>query len=177
MKSYSRYRFGDMLLSYHMDEKQRVSMTLVPAAKEDQIAEKEYHPEPIVQIHALGDPMPNGYGNGHTLACTAAADALKLTSQRREGNTVITVAADGRGRTVRHRVRWAEGLQALIVSCEFENTGNQAVVLDLLSSINLAGVTPFTEGDASGALFLHRIRSMWSAEGRLQTESAEEAML
>ena len=51
------------------------------------------------------------------------------------------------------------------------------MTLDLLSSLNLSGITPFTEGDAAGSLFLHRVRSMWSAEGRLQTESIEEAML
>ena len=177
MENYRQYRFGDMILSYYLDEEQRVSMTLVPEAMEGRVLEKEYRPEPLVQIHAVGDPLPNGYGNGHTLACTPASSALKLTGQRQEGNTVITTAADDRGRTVHHRVRWAEGLQALIVSCEFENTGDRPVTLDLLSSVNLAGITPFTEGDAPGALFLHRIRSMWSAEGRVQTESIEKAML
>ncbi len=54
MKSYSRYRFGDMLLLYYVDGEQRVSMTLVPAAMEGQIRDKEYRPEPLVQIHALG---------------------------------------------------------------------------------------------------------------------------
>lgn len=177
MKCDRQYRFGDMILCYFVDAEQRVSMTLVPEAMEGRVLEKEYRPEPLVQIHALGDPLPNGYGNGHTLADTAASSALKLAGQKQEGNTVITTVTDGRGRTVRHRVRWAEGLQALIVSCEFENTGDRPVTLDLLSSMNLAGITPFTAGDASGALYLHRIRSMWSAEGRVQTESIEEAML
>ena len=177
MKRYSEYLLGDMLLSYTLDDSGCMSMALVPAAMKEQRKEKEFRPEPLVQIHARGDQLPNGYGNGHTLACTPASSALKFVSQQREGNTVITVSADGQGRTVRHRVRWEEGLQAVTVSCEFENTGDRPVVLNLLSSVNLSGITPFTPGDASGALFLHRIRSMWSAEGRVQTESIEEAML
>lgn len=177
MERISEFRFGDMLLSYFTDETGCVSMTIIPAETADRIRQKEYRPEPLVQIHARGDQLPNGYGNGHTTACTPASVAMKLASQQREGNTVITTLTDGNGRTVHHRVKWETGLEAVIVSCVFENTGDRPVVLDLLSSVNLSGLTPFTEGDAAGSLFLHRIRSMWSAEGRVQTESIEEAML
>jgi len=177
MKRYSEFVMGDMLLSYFLDERDCVSMTLIPAGMKDRVIEKEYRPEPLVQIHARGDQLPNGYGNGHTMACTPASAALKLVSQDREGNTVKTVLSDGKGRTVRHRVRWETGLRAVAVSCEFENTGDRPVVLNLLSSVNLSGLTPFTKGDAAGVLYLHRVRSMWSAEGRLRSESIEEAML
>ena len=177
MKRYSEFVFGDMLAIFFLDEKQCMSMSLIPAEMKERTLEKKYRPEPLVQIHARGDQLPNGYGNGHTLACTPASEALKFISQERDGDTVVTTVADGCGRTVRHRLRWEEGLEALTVSCEFENTGDSPVTLNLLSSVNLSGVTPFTPGDASGALFLHRIRSMWSAEGRVQTESIEAAML
>lgn len=177
MKHYSEFQLGDMLLTYGLDEQACASMSLIPAAMKDCVTEKDYRPEPLVQIHARGDQFPNGYGNGHTMACTPAASALKFVSQNREGNTILTVLSDGKGRTVHHRVGWEEGLQAVIVSCKFENTGDRPVIQDLLSSVNLSGMTPFTEGDAAGALFLHRIRSMWSAEGRVQTQSIEEAML
>ncbi len=177
MERLSEFVFGDMLLTYALDEKKCVSMSVIPLSMRDKVTEKEYHPEPLVQIHARGDRFANGYGNGHTLACTSASDALQFVSQTREGNTVVTETGDGRGRTVRHRVSWEEGLQALRVSAEFENTGESPVTLNLLSSVNLSGVTPFTAGDAAGKLYLHRVRSMWSAEGRLQTESIEDAML
>ena len=78
MKCDRQCRFGDMILCYFVDAEQRVSMTLVPETMEGRVLEKEYRPEPLVQIHALGDPLPNGYGNGHTLADTAASSALKL---------------------------------------------------------------------------------------------------
>ncbi len=177
MKIYSEFTLGDMLLYYMLDEQDHISMSVVPARMKGKMLRKAYRPEPVVQLHARGDRFANGYGNGHTLACTSATDALKLVSQTLEGDTVTTTVSDGRGRTVRHRVAWAEGLEALSVSCTFENTGDRPVTLDLLSSVNLAGITPFTEGDACGALALHRLRSMWSAEGRMLTESVEAAML
>ena len=177
MKPYREYLFGDMLVTYLTDSLGRISMRLVPSALRDRLLQKEHTPEPLVQIHARGDRLPNGYGNGHTLACSSATDALRLVSQEKIGHTVLTTLSDGSGRTVRHQVCWEEGLQALRVSAQFENTGAKPVTLNLLSSINLSGITPFTPGDAAGALVLHRIRSMWSAEGRLQSQSIEEAML
>ena len=177
MKPYSEYRFGDMLLIYSLDDKNRMSMQLIPVGMKEKMLEKRYRPEPLVQLHARGDQLPNGYGNGRTLACTTATDKLSFVSQREQDGAVETRLAAPVGRAVIHRVQWEEGLQALTVTCAFENQGPAPVTLDLLSSVNLSGVTPFTPGDACGALFLHRVRSMWSAEGRLQTESIEEAML
>ena len=177
MKHYSEFILGDMLLLYDLDEADCVSMSILPAARKEQAGTKEYHPEPLVQIHARGDHFANGYGNGHTLACTSATEALKFVSQRREGNTVITTVADRNGRTVIHRAVWAEGLQAVRVSCTFENRGSEPVTLNLISSLNLSGITPFSAGDAAGKLKLHRIGSAWSAEGRLKTESIESAMM
>ena len=177
MKPISEFRLGDMILSYAKNERDQMSLCIIPAGMKSRVLDKAYQPEPLVQLHARGDHLPAGYGSGHTLACTSATDALKLVSQQQKGNTVITTVSDGNGRTVHHRVLWEEGLQALVVSCMFENTGNRPVTLNLLSSVNLSGITPFTEGDASGALILHRIGSMWSAEGRLRSESIEDAML
>ena len=177
MKRYSEFTLGDMLLSFYLDQADCMSMTMIPAGMKDRVLDKEYHPEPLVQIHARGDRFANGYGNGHTLAATSASEALKFAAQRREGDTVVTTLADGNGRTVRHRVRWAEGLRAVIVSSEFENTGEEPVTLNLLSSLNLSGITPFAAGDAAGKLKIHRIGSAWSAEGRLKTESIESVML
>lgn len=169
----NQYHFGDMLLRYVTDDRGRVGMLLIPAAREADVLEKQWAVEPLVQLHARGDQLPNGYGNGHTLATTPASDRMVLESQQQSGSTVETVLTDGTGRVVRHRVRWHEGTQALRVSTVFENTGTRPVVLDLLSSLNMGWLTPFTPGDASGALLLHRARSAWSAEGRLQTDPIE----
>ena len=68
MKKYSEYRFGDMLAAWWLDEKGRTGMTLIPAAAEGRVLEKEYRPEPLVQLHARGDRLTGCYGNGHTLA-------------------------------------------------------------------------------------------------------------
>ena len=177
MKRFSEFIFGDLAVLWMLDEAGHAGMVLVPADRAGQVQMESGVPEAAVQLHAQGDPLPNGYGNGITLATTAATERLRFASQKRDGNTVVTELADDSGRTVFHTVRWDEGTEALRVSVRFENRTGKPVSLDLLSSVNLGGITPFTEGDACGALRLHRIASAWSAEGRLKTESIEEAML
>lgn len=177
MKQYSEYRFGDMLAAWWLDEKNHMGMTLIPAEMKDRVREHRHTLEGLVQIHARGDQLPNGYGNGSTLATTTATDALRFVSQKKDGDTVVTELADETGRTVFHTLKWEKGLEALRVSVRFENRTGKPVTLDLISSLNMGGITPFAEDDAPGTLLLHRAGSVWSAEGRLITESIEEAML
>ena len=117
MKRFSECVFGDMLVTWWLDEQKHMGMTLIPAGLRDQVKEHDHALEGLVQIHARGDRLPTGYGNGSTLATTTATDALRFVSQKREGTTVVTELADGTGRTVFHTVKWAEGLQALRFRC------------------------------------------------------------
>ena len=177
MKKFSEYVFGDMLVSWWLDDSGHMGMTLIPAEMKDRVKTHDHALEPLVQIHARGDHLPNGYGNGHTMAVTSATDALRFVSQKNEGEAVVTELADETGRTVYHILRPEEGGEALRVSVRFENRTGKPLTLDLLSSLNLGGITPFAEGDAHGTLLLHQAGSAWSAEGRLITRSIEEAML
>ena len=177
MERYSEYVFGDMRVIWWLDEQRHMGMTMIPAGTEGMVRENRHALEGLVQIHARGDQLPNGYGNGSTLAGTTATDRLRFVRQQREGDRVVTELADETGRTVFHTLRWQEGLEAVRVSARFENRTGKPVTLDLLSSLNLGGITPFSESDAHGTLVLHRAGSAWSAEGRLKSESVEEAML
>ncbi len=177
MKILNDYQLGDLLLRYLTDEENHVGMQLIPAAKAGDVLDKDWALEPLVQLHARGDQLPNGYGNGHTLATTPATQRLTLRSHQRQGDTIETVLSDQDGRTAVHQVRWHEGLTALRVSVTFTNRTPAPLTLDLLSSLNLGGITPFTAGDAAGALVVHRARSAWSAEGRLQSDTVERLHL
>ena len=86
MKRFSEIILGDMLLVYDTDEQDCVSMSLIPAHMKGRILQKEYRPEPLVQIHARGDQLPNGYGNGHTTATAPASAALNASSYAFSGS-------------------------------------------------------------------------------------------
>ena len=174
MKQISRYLFGDMALSYWEDGDGHVGMLLVPLEKESFLAQKDCALEPLVQLHLRGEKLTAGYGNGTTMACTESTDCMKLVSQEQDGDAVVTVLSDGAGRVVRHTAKWHEGLRAVRVSAEFVNETKEPLTLELLSSVSVGGLTPFIEGDAPGALVVHRARSAWSAEGRLASDTAEQ---
>ena len=70
MKRFSDFVFGDMLLSYFLDDENRMSMTLIPAEMKDRTAAKEYQPEPLVQIH-------------ETISRTGTATGIRWRSHRR----------------------------------------------------------------------------------------------
>ena len=177
IRRYSEYTLGDMRLVYWLDEAERVSMTLIPLSMAEKTVEKAYTPEPLVQVHAEGDPLPNGYGNGITLACTRASDLMTFRSQTVEDGHIVTRMSGPDGRTVCHSVRWREGWQGVEVQTAFYNGSKEPVRLDLLSSVNLGGITPFEAGDTPDTLVLHRFQSAWSAEGRLLSQPVEEIML
>ena len=95
MKKYSEYLFGDILVQYRLNEADEMSLSVVPAALKDRVLEKPHKPGPLAELHARGDRLPDGYGNGHTLAGTSH---LKFISQVLEGDTVVTTVGDGTGR-------------------------------------------------------------------------------
>ena len=57
------------------------------------------------------------------------------------------------------------------------NAGKKPVTLEMLSSFSLGGLSPFAPDDAPERLAVHRFRSTWSAEGRLESRSVEELNL
>ena len=85
-----------------------------------------------------------------------------------------------RGR-VRHEIlhilRYKNGDPALWVSTGIRNLGKKPIVLEFLASFSVGGITPFAEDEAVNRLIVHRIRSKWSAEGRLETRTASEPLL
>lgn len=177
MKIFSEHTLGDMLLQYLINDQGQAGMRLVPLTMKEKILEKEGALESLVQCHVRGDALPNGYGSGHTLATTPSTACMRLSGQEKEGDAIVTTLSDGGGRIIRHRLRWHPGLQAVRITTVFENQTASPLTLDLLTSANLGGITPFTPGDAAGAIRIHRIRSAWSAEGRLQTETLEDMHL
>lgn len=177
MTELSRFSLGDFLVIYVQDRQGHTGMHLIPAALADRLQAKQCAVESLVQIHLRGDPLPHAFGNGLTLASTAATHGLRFAGQRREGDTIRTELQDSRGIRVRHFLTWHPGLQAVRIRTEIENGTGAPVTVNMLSSFTLGMLTPFIADDAPDALVLHRVKSAWSAEGRLQSQSIEELNL
>ena len=195
----SAFGFGDMLALYRHDAASgATSFELVPAGLADRLVparefltEREATALPafvgkiranpldsLVHVKILGDAYPNGFAAGRTMRGSASTAALALQGQSVEGDTVVTVLADAaRGLRCEHRVTPMPAGTAVQVVTRVENAGPAPVTLEALSGFSLGGLTPFDEADAPGRLRLHRFRSSWSSEGRLDTRTLEELQL
>lgn len=180
------YQLGDMLAQYLIDEQsQNVELHLLPQGISGlQVYEKKHAIDGLVQLKLTGDIYPGGYAGGNTMRQGESVSCLQYEAQEYcTGNDsgdyeeIQTRLADKRGYLVTHYLRWYRGEKALKVYVTFENRSHNMVQLELLSSFSLSGITPFVQEDAYDTLRVHRIRSVWSMEGRLESRSMEELQL
>ncbi|MBR3494776.1 MAG: alpha-galactosidase [Clostridia bacterium] len=174
---------GDMLLRYEQDtERGTVGMQLVPRALAERTVEKDCAVEPLIQAKLVGDAYAGGYAQGRTMRAGETVRRMALEScaleEVPEAVTGTTVFRD-EARALRwtHRLQWRRGSLCVSVWTELENRGAEPVRLELLSSVNLGGLTPFAADDAPDTLALTRIRSSWAQEGRVERMSIEDAHL
>ena len=137
--------------------------------------------ESLAQVKIAGDPYPGAFATGHTMRGSPSANAFVLETQHTERNggasRILTTVSNDAGHRIEHRLSCGDGDQALEVSTEFFNDSAAPVTLEMLASFSLGGITPFAADDAPGRLRVHRFRSVWSAEGRLETRTIEQLHL
>lgn len=178
-----QYEFGDMLVQYYMDDETRnVELMLLPENATPLSWEcKKQGVDSLVQLKLMGDTYPGGYAGGGTLRQGESTLRLKYDAQEvksySDRTEVITRLRDDRGYRIEHSLVWYIESKSVETYTRFTNHSQEAASIELLSSFSLGGITPFTEGDAHGTLKVHRIRSVWSMEGRLETRTLEELQL
>lgn len=180
---YSEFILGDMKACYVQDgETGSMELVLLPADTDYEVAYREKpYPDSLVQVKLVGDTYAGGYAGGRTMRQSASVAALVFAGQEKRqvnGETVVcTVLSDDRGYRYRHFLRWKEGKKSLLSHTEFENASKEKAGLELLSSFSLGGISPFVGADESGKLKLHRVRSVWSMEGRAESQIIEDLQL
>lgn len=193
---------ADTVVRYVIDrDTDRVGMILFPNLLKDALATKrtglhglphiENEPgswhvsvaevDPLVHLKLVGDHYPGGFSQGRTMRMSASIDRFRFESQdveKADGlSTVVTKLKSGDGLSLEHRLAWHTDDRAVEVCTSFHNNSGEPVSLEMLTSFSLGGISPFDPADATGKLQVHRFRSVWSAEGRLETRSAEELHL
>lgn len=177
------YELGDMTLIYFMEEDTlQTGMYLIPKGmKPIPWEEKKQSIDSLIQIKYAGDTYPGGYAGGETLRQGESALMLRYQEQEliQEQNKIeiITRLTDARGNHVAHHALWYKGEKSIELFNEVTNKSEQTITLEMISSFSLGGLTPFTPGDAHETLQVHRIRSVWSMEGRVDTQSVEGLQL
>lgn len=205
-KVYREFLLGDMRACYVQDEEMgSMELLLLPADMTYEVAYREKpYPDSLIQVKLVGDTYAGAYAGGRTMRQNPSVaalvfegqevkrdrdaegretDILRVVSEHQqiigEGDrTVIcTVFTDNRGYRYRHYLVWKEGKKSLLSFTTFENHSQEKAGLELLSSFSLGGISPFVGADENGYLKLHRIRSVWSMEGRVETQVFEDLQL
>ncbi len=189
---------GDLSITFwHDTTNGRVQLGLFPTAKSDELAvhrsnlignpEQDLVPfdnappvrfESLVQLKVREEVYAGGFVSGLTMRNSPSSDHLKLANQEKiiEGpKTEIRTLLESPAKTyaVLHRLWWFEGENGFRTAATLQNTGGEPLDLEFLASFSLAGISPFAETDGMGRLVLHRLRSFWSAEGRLLSQPIE----
>ena len=177
------YLFGDMTARYVTDQKkEKVGLILLPASEPVPAdIEKKQEPDSLVQIKVAGDTYGGAYSQGSTLRNSQTVQQLKFWKQEHlqeeKKQTVVTSLKDERGYVVRHFLTWTKGDLFCRSFCEFENNSGEPAELEMFESFSLGGISPYIEGDCHDQIVVHRLRSRWSQEGRLESLPIERLEL
>ena len=192
LQTISTFHLGDLTVRYRQDEQTgRIGLDCYPSASENRLVErpasskKEGEPvfalDSLVHLKIIGDGYSGHFAQGRTMRNAPSIGRFRFQDQevRQEGlvTTVVTMLCSEQGHRIEHHLTWRDGDQVFRVATSFVNGSACPVTLEMLSSFSLGGLTPFDRADASGQLQIHRFRTVWCAEGRLETQSIEQLHL
>lgn len=178
-----RIILGDMQALYYLEEETgNMELMLLPEGTEPlPFEQKHKKADNLVQVKYTKDVYLGGYAGGGTLRQGESVERLRYREQKVWINhgtqEVVTYLTDERGYEAEHHLVYQEGGRSAECYTVFKNQSKENVCLELLSSFSLGGLTPFVEGDAEECLAVHRIQSVWSMEGRVQTQDVEDLQL
>lgn len=133
-------------------------------------------PETQVHIALSGDGISNDFSPGNTLRNSDTAFSLKFKGAKYEeqsGKQILIAAFENDKGLVARQVYSCTGAGYLETYTELENRGNN-VIVEALSSFNMARISPFERFDDPNDIVIHRLLSNWSGEGKLYSVSAAD---
>jgi alpha-galactosidase len=135
----------------------------------------------LVQLKCMEDIYGGSFSQGRTMRSGHSTGVLEFVGQKvqknNSGTSVITTLKHPSGLRCEHQLSWQGNTPVFSSRVSVRNAGKKPVTLEMLSSFSLGGMTPYAHDDAPNRLFVHRYRSTWSAEGRLDTQGIEDLQL
>jgi len=179
----SRIKIGDMILRYEEEtDFKTAGFTVIPEGMDGLDNEdKFYRINSLVQMKLIGDMYPNCYGHGSSMRNSESSNRLDYDSQvvteTEEYTLVKTYLKDLRGYEVIHQVKHYNGDASFEMKNIITNNSDKDITLEMISSFEIGNLSPFLKGDGPDSLLVHRLKSKWSHEGRLSTETVEDLQL
>lgn len=182
-KMIKSYVLGDMQAFYVMDEETKnPELVLLPAGMEYREPEREKpYADSLLQIKLAGDTYLGGYAGGVTMRQGKTVEGFAFAGQeafnRDSELDICTMLKDERGYRAEHHLLYREKDKTMRSYCVFHNESQEMASLEMISSFSLGKISPYMTGDGHDTMKVHRLRSVWSMEGRLETKTLEELQL
>lgn len=177
------YTFNDMVVRYLADkESGQIGVYLLPSEMSMvPFMDKNMELESLVQLKLTGDIYEAAYGMGNSMRNSETVRRFQFKEQKetvRDGiHRIDTVLEDDRKHQAVHTLSWKEGTSYVRMGSTFMNQSDSVCTLEMMESFSLGGLSPYLEGDGYNQMFLHRIRSVWSQEGRAECIRIEDLQL
>lgn len=177
------YKLGDMVARYLIDRNSmQVGFQLLPEnVSQEHIVTDNCFMESLIQYKLTGDIYNEAYAGGCSMRNGESVRKLKFSEQTDEfvGEQlqVNTIMMDEDGHRLIHHLVWLKNMPYVRISCTFENQSKTNCCLEMFESFSLGGLSPYMQGDGNGTLWLHRVRSVWSQEGRHEAIPVEDLQL
>ena len=172
---YSKYKLGDMLAIFIKDEKSgKLGFTLLPDGFEDRIdLEGWWNVEPAVECKFIGDNYSDGFAHGHTLKSSQSANEMKFIGQKaigfEENCCKIITEYERRNVKLSSVIEYKKGDKFIKTYCIFESGSDKKETLEMAASFNVCAFPIVGKGLRQKNLVLHRLKSKWSMEGKLES--------
>lgn len=183
VKRISKYRFKDMEVEYLLEEETGIpEFVMYPAGLSPKPwNSKKQNIDHLMQLKILGDNYTGSYSGGVSMRQSESVTCMKFEKQNKycteKECRIETVCRDARGYKGIHNLSWKKEQDTFEVWVEFGNESQKPVTLEMLESFSIGGISPFLAGDGAENLYLHRVRGVWSMEGRLESIPLEELQL
>ncbi len=179
MKIISSFELKNSVINYVSDvhpftQKEQYELQLLPKGMPAVDERKEYLVQPLVQLALANDLSRGGHINGASMRNGLASYDLEMQEQIVDGNHIVTVMKNSQNHTIEHHLTMLD--DAVETYTVFKNTSDEDTRLEMITSFNLGSLSPYFEGQSEGVL-VHRLRSFWSFEGKLDTRKVEELMI
>ena len=177
------YKLGDMVARYLINrDSMQVGFQLLPEnVSQENIVTDNCFMESLIQYKLTEDIYNEAYAGGCSMRNGESVRKLKFSEQTDEfvGEQlqVNTIMMDEDGHRLIHHLVWLKNMPYVRISCTFENQSKTNCCLEMFESFSLGGLSPYMQGDGNGTLWLHRVRSVWSQEGRHEAIPVEDLQL
>ncbi|MCI9084990.1 MAG: alpha-galactosidase [Clostridia bacterium] len=172
---------NDMRITYTLDSETGLAGLFIEPDKAEKYGKRRVKVNSLAEAKIIGDNYSGSYLGGTSMKYSDTTYSLKydhLENEELDGDTVITTyLKSDAGIEARHTLSHRQGREYFTVSTGLTNNSEEKIRLEMLSSFSIYNISPYSDGAGENTMTLHRLRSKWSQEGRLVSETFEDLQL